>query len=200
MRRREAIRAVATGLALPALDALIPGPLRARARAVHRRLGNAQQDAPLLILTAEQDRTIAALAEVIIPETDTPGAAAAAVNRFVDVILAEWAAEEERNAFLEGLEAFESRSRSQYGAPYHELAGPQQVAIARAMDDELSARRAAGQEVEESFFYRMKWLTVFGYYTSEIGATQELPRVIAPGGYEPCGPVRRELSGAWEEP
>jgi hypothetical protein len=200
MHRRDVIRAVAMGLAVPAVGALAPGPLWARARAVHDRLRGTRQDGPLLALTPMQGRTVAALAEVIIPETDTPGAAAAGVHRFVDVMLAEWAADEERDRFLQGLDALESRSRGQHGAPFHELTGPQRSALVRAMDDELTVRREAGQDIEMVFFYQMKRLTLIGYYTSEIGATQELPRVIAPGAYEPCGPVRRELSGAWVEP
>ena len=94
MHRRDVIRALSAGLALPTIDALAPDTMWAVARTIHRRVRSARQDEPLLVLTEHQDAMVRVLAELIIPETDTPGAAAAHVNRFVDVMLAEWFAEQ----------------------------------------------------------------------------------------------------------
>lgn len=197
MQRREMIRAVAAGLALPAFQALAPDRAWAVARAVHDRVRSRQGDMPL-VLTAHQDALVQAMAELIIPATDTPGAAAAQVNRFVDVILAEWADEGERTAFLDGLDGVDARSRERFGAPFLDISMAQQTDLLQAMDDEVTALRTAGEPAGNHFFAQMKHLTVHGYYTSEIGATQEIPQIIAPGRYDPCGPVRREVGGQWE--
>ena len=62
----------------------------------------------------------------------------------------------------------------------------------------MTAKREADLPVDDHFFQRMKWLTLYGYYTSEVGTTEELAQILIPGPYDPCGPVRRESSGLWE--
>jgi len=55
------------------------------------------------------------LTDLIIPETDTPGAKAALVNEFIDVILTEWAIDAERQNFLQGLAGIDNRARNCLG-------------------------------------------------------------------------------------
>ena len=50
-----------------------------------------------------QNETVIVVSELIIPETDTPGAKAAKVNEFVDVMLTDWFSEDERTSFERGL-------------------------------------------------------------------------------------------------
>lgn len=198
MLRRDVLRALSAGLALPALEALTPDTMWASARAIHDRIRRAGQGEPLLVLTEHQNAMVSALAELIIPETDTPGAEAAQVNRFVDVMLAEWFDDDDREVFLRGLVALDARSVNTFGTPFLALDDVQQTVLLHGWDAELAALRQAGLSTDRHFFQQMKWLTLYGYYTSEVGATQELQQVIAPGRYDPCGPVRREASGQWE--
>ena len=37
----------------------------------------------------------------------------------------------------------------------------------------------------------MKWLTLYGYFTSKVGMEQELAHEIFPGSYDGCAPVRK---------
>jgi hypothetical protein len=198
MHRREAIRALSTGLALPTLGSLAPDHLWAAARSIHDRIHAAPQDQALLILTEHQNAMVTAIAELIIPETDTPGATAAQVNRFVDVMLAEWFEDDEREEFLRGLVALDARSINTFGTPFLALEEAQQIVLLRGLDAELVALREAELRTGDHFFSRMKWLTLYGYYTSEVGAGEELQQVIVPGRYDPCAPVRRGGSGVWE--
>ena len=39
------------------------------------------------------------------------------------------------------------------------------------------------------FFYTLKKLTLFGYYTSEIGFSKELGDSIIPAGHDGCAPL-----------
>ena len=59
--------------------------------------------------------TVTTLAEHIIPETDTPGASAARVNEFIDLLLAEWCDDAERERFLRGLADVDARSLHAFG-------------------------------------------------------------------------------------
>lgn len=198
MHRRDVIRAMSTGLALPSLGALAPDHLWAAARSIHDLIRGGPQDQGLLVLTEQQNAMVTALAELIIPETDTPGATAAQVNRFVDVMLAEWFDGEDREEFLAGLAALDAQSRATFGAAFLDLEETQQMGLLGELDDEVTALREAELPTDDNFFSRMKWLTMYGYYTSEVGATEELQQVIIPGSYEACAPVRRGGAGQWD--
>ena len=66
----------------------------------------------LRTLNPHQNATVVLMSEIIIPETDTPGAKGARVNEFIDVILAEWATEEDRKgAVMFGDEMIDEASR-----------------------------------------------------------------------------------------
>jgi hypothetical protein len=138
-------------------------------------------------LDAQQDRTVTAIAEVILPETDTPGATAARVNEFVDLILTDWFAEEERDRFLAGLEDVDVRTRHHFGVDFVESSAEQRIATVAAMDAEVEALQTAEDagEASEHFFYQMKRLTLAGFFTSEVGMNL-LGYEIVPGAFEGC--------------
>jgi hypothetical protein len=198
MHRRDAIRALSSGLALSTLGALTPNGVWAAGRSIHDRIRIAGQDQALLVLTDHQNAMVTVIAELIVPQTDTPGATGAQVNRFVDIMLAEWFEDDEREEFLRGLVALDGRSVNTFGAPFLALDEAQQTVLLNGLEAEVMALREANLPTERHFFLRMKWLTLFGYYTSEVGATQELQQVVIPGRYDPCAPARREASGVWE--
>lgn len=183
MDRREMLVLIGRALAIPALAGLGPDELLALARSLHGRAG-----APLRMLDPHQDRTVTTVAELIMPAGDTPGATAARVNEFIDLIVAEWYTEDERSRFLRGLSDLDARSESVAGSAFVDAASAAQVAILRGLDAEVAALRAAGEKetAERHFFHRMKYLTMYGYYTSQVGVEQELKYVMVPGRYDPC--------------
>lgn len=123
------------------------------------------------VLNADQDATVTLLSELIIPATDTPGAKAALVNRFVDAVL-EDADEHERKEFLRGLEWTNLRSQERFGTDFKSATPPQQTELLTAMSSEASATSA--DLLGRDFFKAIKSLTITGYYTSEVGMKQEL--------------------------
>lgn len=151
-------------------------------------------------LTAEQNQIVDTIAEIIIPATDTPGASAANVNRFIDALIGESYLSKDRDRFLNGLDEVNARCEENYGAPFPECTPAQQQALVAELDDELFGPDAAEFDRENPPFFRMmKELTIVGYYTSEIGATQELKTSIVPGQYDgdvPYEEIGRTWSGA----
>src|SRR6266516_2963410 len=117
-------------------------------------------------LSASQLELVAVIAEHIIPETDTPGARAAGVHRFVDTLLTDHYPAAERDRFLAGLGGVNTRSRSQHRKPFAECAPAQRVALLAQMDEEAypprgsDAAPAAPAADETWFFRRMKELTL----------------------------------------
>jgi glucoside 3-dehydrogenase (cytochrome c) hitch-hiker subunit len=161
-------------------------------------------DYKLQTLTPHQNDTVVAMIDVIIPATDTPGAKAARVNEFMDVILTDWALEEERARFLKGLNEVDEKSNVLFGKKFIDATNVQQSALLQALDDSVDWQHgpvaakvenpvdAPFLELQGEFFRSFKRMTIHGYYTSEIGQTQELKREIIPGAYHGCAPVTPE--------
>lgn len=151
-------------------------------------------------LTAEQDRMVDTMAEIIIPTTDTPGASAANVNRFIDAMVGESYPTADRDRFLAGLEAVNARCQDAYGAPFVDCTSGEQRALVGELDDETFGPDAPEFDAESPPFFRMlKELVIVGYYTSEVGATEELRTNIVPGYYDgdvPYEEIGRTWSGA----
>ena len=117
-----------------------------------------------------QNLTVIALTDLIIPETDTPGAAEAGVNQFIDEVMAESDTLEQKN-FTRGLRWVDRRSEELFGDPFIELPEKEQAALLTIMSaDSSSIAERTGRE----FFSAIKALAITGYYTSEVGYFQEL--------------------------
>lgn len=145
---------------------------------------------------AAADRAlIAALAELIIPATDTGGAKAAGVPDFIEMMVTRWFDAAEREHFLAGMAAFAKGATEAFGKPFDRLSGIDQakyfgglLASAEAAPPRPPAKPA--DPPRSPFVVLMKRLTVFGYYTSEIGATVELSSEMAFSHFDPDGPSK----------
>ena len=191
MHRREVLRMLAAGAALPALST----DMFAFFRGAHPADGYA-----LRTLNAHQNATAVAMIDQIIPETETPGAKGARVNEFIDVILTEWAKDTERKSFLDGLAGVDNKSSELFAKDFVDASHAQQLTLLRALDEAAafeSATRPSRRDDEEedryaqlkgNFFSVFKNITLHGYYTSEIGFTQELKLQIIPGAQHGCIP------------
>ena len=150
----------------------------------------------LRIFTTPQLNLLDLLTEHIIPETDTPGARAARVPEFIDAMLADFYTEEHRTRFLTGLAEVDEKANAAHGSSFSDLSNEEQIALLTSMDEEAypdldnmsDEERAAYDRLQNEegrpFFATLKELTVSGYYTSEVGATQELkvnPMVVYRG-------------------
>ena len=147
-----------------------------------------------------QNETVIVVSELIVPETDTPGAKAAKVNEFVDVMLTDWFSEDERTSFERGLAGLDMNgSDAQRFVDLDEAA--QVAALSKLEEEALELQNprlqiggpvvASDSPAEQHFFAVMKWLTLYGYFTSKVGMEQELQHEVFPGSYDGCAPVRK---------
>jgi hypothetical protein len=196
MERRNVLRLLAAGFAIPA----IPGEMLAFFELAQARIATGYT---LRTLSTHENAIVTTMVDLIIPETDTPGAKAARVNEFIDLILTEWATEEERRNFLGGIENANERGRTLFGKTFVDCAKVQQEEILRELDQALAVEREElaphrsgptkkNTQLQGNFFGVMKRLTLYGYYTSEIGFRQELQEEIIPGAYDGCTPLTPE--------
>ena len=179
MDRRELLALL--GIAGPAIAGLTPEQLFA----VSRRQQAGGRSVPG-ILDAHQRALVDQVSEMIMPATDTPGARAAGVTDFVDLIVTEYYHDDERAAFVRGLADLDSRAQADFAKGFLDLAEPQQAAILTGMDAEA---RAMPPGAPAQFFPRIKSLTLYGYYTSEIGSREELHEVFMPGRFDGSAPL-----------
>jgi glucoside 3-dehydrogenase (cytochrome c) hitch-hiker subunit len=179
MDRREVLRILASAAAIPMLAPLPPTVRLAFGRDLHRRA----RGQGLRTLTPSQDALVTRIAELVIPETDTPGATTVGVTQFIDMLLTEWYLPADRERLLKGLAAIDVRSREMKGGPFTELAPPDQTAVLEALD----VRGAEGSA--EDGFATLKDLTVYGYFTSEAVVKDVLRYPIIPGRHDGCIPV-----------
>jgi glucoside 3-dehydrogenase (cytochrome c) hitch-hiker subunit len=192
MQRRDALKLIFAGGVLPA----VPADLFAFFHAAHPASGYA-----LRTLDPHQNDTIVAMVDQIIPATETPGAKAARVNEFIDVILTEWANDEERRNFLSGLADVDKQSNTLFGKNFADASADQQLALLRSLDEAAAVARARSdhkthpplwrpesrdKQLQDDFFNVFKKMTLHGYYTSEIGFSQELKLQIIPGAQHGC--------------
>jgi len=170
MKRRDALKAIAVGST--GLVLRTPGADSVSAQ-VHSHGGQKLALAQVSswsprFLSGVQTETVAVIAELIIPQTDTPGARAARVHEYIDLVLSEESPAVQK-AFLNGLSWIDGKSRQRFGADFKEITPEHQTVILT----ELSAERGA-DETGRRFFEDIKRRTTFAYYTSEIGIHQEL--------------------------
>jgi len=175
-------------LGATAAIAAAPGDLADYGRAIHLGLGGSPGRR---VLDPHQDATVVALTDVILPATDTPGAKAARVNEFIDLLLAEWSEAEERDRFLAGLAAIDTRARDMFGKDFVDGTPGDQSRLLTVLDHEAAQWNVKPRATRgpEPFYRRIKWLTLFGYYTSQVGAEQEAHFAIIPGRFVPCAPA-----------
>jgi hypothetical protein len=195
MQRREALKTLLGGGVLSA----IPADLFGFFRDSHPASGYT-----IRTLDPHQNELVVAMIDQIIPATDTPGAKGARVNEFIDVILTEWANDEERGNFLNGLADVDKQSTALFSKDFAAASPEQQLTLLRSLDETAAVARARLEpkkrpplwklegrdtQMQDDFFTVFKKMTVHGYYTSEIGFSQELKLQIIPGAQHGCVPL-----------
>jgi len=141
--------------------------------------------------TPEQRALVAAVSERIVPTTDTPGAIAAGVPDFMEMMIADWYQSTDRQEFMDGLGILEGYSWIQFEKSFAGLVPEEQdLVLTQAMTGRIAS-------LPGRFFEHCRQLVVLGYYTSEIGCKQERVYVPVPGRYDgkyPYAEVRRVFS------
>ena len=117
--------------------------------------------------------------DLVIPDTDTPGAKAVGVPRFMTLAIAH------------GLAGSSPADRPALELLLHEAADGDFLRLTPARQHEvLTAVDQAGFATRGSLWPRIKSLVLMGYYTSDVGCTQELYYQLVPGRFDPDVPLK----------
>ncbi|WP_044173130.1 gluconate 2-dehydrogenase subunit 3 family protein [Flectobacillus major] len=168
MNRRDALQRVAI-----LMGGVISAPVMAGV------MGEKINTGASVKVTVQQEAFLAEVADIIIPTTDTPGAKAAGVEKFVVRVMSDCYKKEDQDKFYAGLAKLDSDSNAKFGKSFVSLDTKQKNEMVKLATTE-----------NKEFFLRMKELTVTGYFTSEIGATKALAYLPVPGKFEGCVPLK----------
>ena len=202
MQRRRAIQVLGgvagAPLVMPsgALAELLAWGGRVRASIPpNGRLDSAAATTPATTLTPERARAMEALADIIIPETDTPGAAEAGVTEFVTALVDGWLEDDDRDRFLAGLDTVDHAARERFGADFADCTEAQRTQLVGEFDAELTRmRQDPDARASRYFFHDVKRFTITAYFTSEAGLDALGYRVTF-RTFEGCAPLTPAETG-----
>jgi hypothetical protein len=175
MQRRDLLRLLGATAALPFL------PRSADAAIAFGQQVHGGSASGARFLGNDQMALLSAVCELIIPRTDTPGALDARVPAFIDHMLAVWYPADERDQLVAGFKAIDTAA----GESFTKLQPARQVALLTKLD---TGKGPAGSA--EWALRRIKSLTVYGYFTSELVVKTVTKDPIIPGHFEGCVPAR----------
>jgi hypothetical protein len=180
MTRRAALKRAALFLGVALTPSLIANVLQVAAT----------PGAKAVFLSPAQLDLVTAIAERILPRTDTPGATDVGVPAFVDLMLGKYSSASERQVFTAGLDEVNAASLAAHAQSFVEISAAQQDAI-------LMKIAVASQKKDKTFFHQIKELTVVGYFTSEIVGRTVLHYDPVPGRFQGCVPISEVGNVLW---
>jgi gluconate 2-dehydrogenase gamma chain len=151
-------------------------------------------EGPLFFSVAQSD-LIAAVVDIVIPRTDTPGALDAGVPRFIDQMFKAVYAKDDQQRYLQALAAFERASPK----PFLQLDAVQRKALVTKLHGKaLADKKVADSASAANFVLMTKKLTMMGFFLSQPGCTQVLQYIAVPGAYQADIPLSQAGNGrAW---
>jgi hypothetical protein len=168
MNRRDAVRNISL---------ILGGVLSAELTAALQ--GQVLNTGAPLAASPGQEALLAEAADTILPTTDTPGAKAAGVEKFIVRVLRDCYRPEAQIRFYDGLARLDGAGRAAHGRAFTELTAEQRHGVL-----------LAATKTDKAFFLLLKQLTVAGYFTSKIGATKALAYLPIPGRFQGETPLQ----------
>ncbi|MET0466410.1 MAG: gluconate 2-dehydrogenase subunit 3 family protein [Chitinophagaceae bacterium] len=198
MNRRELLRlvALATGSVLIGSELLLSG------------CNDAARNTAFASFTADEITFLDEVGETILPATATPGAKAAEVGKFINVMIRDCYEADDQQTFRNGISELNEACKKMHSRTFLEATTEQREQLLISLDKEAkdyskkktlfdseqSKLYTQAQEkgdlqfkkerMQPHYFTMMKQLVMIGFFTSKVGATQALRHVAVPGRYD----------------
>lgn len=140
-----------------------------------------EETVDLLVLDQHQYHLCNAIADTIMPKTETPSASEVRVVEFMDLLLHDVFEQEVVVAFIEGLGKFDEECKSANQNSFTKLSQEQKNSYLEPLDEEVMSK---DYDDEVPFYYTFKRLCLTVYYSSEQGVKQNLDYQPVPGEYQ----------------
>ena len=132
----------------------------------------------------KQADVVTAIADVLIPKTDTSGALDAGVPAFIDAVMADVYPKDAQERFSAGIDAFEIAAGSGGKAFLEQNTAQRAATVQQVIDAALT-----GEHRDKPFILVARELTLLGFYTSRVGITENMEYVAVPTVYHGCVPL-----------
>jgi hypothetical protein len=129
----------------------------------------------------DESKVVTAIADIILPHTDTSGALDANVPAFIDSMMADVYAVDAQQRFRAGCAEF---AAGQGKAFLDQDRAAQTATVQQALEAALAADAPA-----RPFILMTRELTLLGFYTSQPGITENMQYEPVPTAYHGCVPV-----------
>jgi hypothetical protein len=176
MERRDLLRALGAATAL----SFLPMPAEAAEAWTRALSGLRVVDG----LSEAQLALVGAIADTIIPRTDSPSATDVKVPAFVDVMVADYYTDSERASFASGLDAIDAHVKAQSSSAFVDLDAAARGAAIESIEG-MSDRRSEPARTH----WRLKDLVIYGYFTSEPVMKNVLKVEVMPGKFDGAAPM-----------
>ena len=224
LSRRDAMRGLAVAAASPLFAVVACRDAADIGARVRSEMPAASGE--LRTLSPTQNATVTAMAEVILPETDTAGAASLRIYEFIDLLLTEWVDDDARAPFLRAIDAIDNLARARYGSPFAQCTGAQQAHMIGDLDTQLASMVTKRRDWQEQraqglleaartgdppprmldepsdpsgyAFYQLKRFVLTGYFTSEVGL-QQTGFTMIPERWDGCVEIATPAQPAAED-
>ena len=142
-------------------------------------------------LNADEMALVAALAQTIIPNTDTAGAIEAGVPEAIQGLASEWGDDNYRKYTRSGLATIDKHFKSIGGQAFANQSERQRESLLSRYDADVFSGK-----VKDDYYRDFKSTVATAYYMSEPGATEELIYEAVPGEWKGCVPFS-EIGRTW---
>ena len=155
-----------------------------------------------LFFTEIEAKTIAAILDMILPRTDTPGALDVKSDIFIDKVIAKTYDEEAQAKMRSEIAAFNSECEKNYGNTFIELNASDREKVLQAAEKNSGKFSpgvwgpAVGKQEPIGFYRSIKSMAIWAYFSSEEIGKNVLAYDPVPGTFEPCIPVS-EVGNRW---
>lgn len=155
------------------------------------------------------------IGETILPRTGVPGAKDAAVGQFMTVMVNDCYTSSEQQVFHKGMSELDKACRKMHDTGFMDATPLQRHDLLLVLDKEArqqqekkslfdnEQKKIEAQEtakgninfkketMDPHYFTMMKQLTLLGFFTSRVGASEALRFVAVPGRYDACIPYKK---------
>uniref|UniRef100_UPI003B5CF9FB gluconate 2-dehydrogenase subunit 3 family protein n=1 Tax=Shewanella gaetbuli TaxID=220752 RepID=UPI003B5CF9FB len=146
---------------------------------------------PGILFSQPQMATLAKIARVVLPKTDTPSGEDLDCHGFVDYQLTTCYSNENQLSLVELVDVINVHSDHVYGKSFSDISDKKAEDLLIKLESLDGFSRG-----DKARFTFLKELIVFGYFTSKIGATEALNYLYVPGGFKGSIPYK-EGDKAW---
>ncbi|MBL0740340.1 gluconate 2-dehydrogenase subunit 3 family protein [Chryseolinea lacunae] len=131
--------------------------------------------------------------ETILPTTAaSPGAKESKIGEFMKTIVSDCYEEKDQKIFMEGIGKLNAAAEKKFANGFMDLSATERHDLLVDVDKEAKDYAAAKKEEDPAHYFTMvKQLTLWGYFTSEVGSTKALRFLPVPGKYDGCYPYKK---------